>query len=79
MPACRRRVDAYTEYLYARLQRKGYLHRDAQRLINTDRNHFAACMVALGDADAMVTGTTRNYSTALEDVRRCIDTAPGTG
>jgi malate dehydrogenase (oxaloacetate-decarboxylating)(NADP+) len=71
------RVDAYTEYLYARLQRKGYLHRDAQRLINTDRNHFAACMVALGDADAMVTGTTRNYSTALEDVRRCIDTAPG--
>lgn len=71
------RVEAYTEYLYARLQRKGYLHRDAQRLINTDRNHFAACMVALGDADAMVTGTTRNYSTALEDVRRCIDTAPG--
>lgn len=71
------RVEAYTEYLYARLQRKGYLHRDAQRLINTDRNHFAACMVALGDADAMVTGTTRNYSTALEDVRRCIDTAQG--
>lgn len=71
------RVDAYTEYLYSRLQRKGYLHRDCQRLINTDRNHFAACMVALGDADAMVTGTTRNYSTALEDVRRCIDPQPG--
>jgi malate dehydrogenase (oxaloacetate-decarboxylating)(NADP+) len=46
-------------------------------LINTDRNHFAACMVALGDADAMVTGTTRNYSTALEEVRRCIDAKPG--
>ena len=71
------RVEAYTEYLYARLQRKGYLLRDCQRLINTDRNHFAACMVALGDADAMVTGTTRNYSTALEDVRRCIDAKPG--
>ncbi|SSC70369.1 unnamed protein product [Ciceribacter sp. T2.26MG-112.2] len=71
------RVEAYTEYLYSRLQRKGYLHRDCQRLINTDRNHFAACMVALGDADAMVTGTTRNYSTALEDVRRCIDPQPG--
>jgi malate dehydrogenase (oxaloacetate-decarboxylating)(NADP+) len=42
-----RRVDAYTDYLYARLQRKGYLHRDCQRLINTDRNHFGACMVAL--------------------------------
>jgi malate dehydrogenase (oxaloacetate-decarboxylating)(NADP+) len=71
------RREAYIDYLYARLQRKGYLHRDAQRLINTDRNHFAACMVALGDADAMVTGMTRNYSTALEDVRRCIDAKPG--
>ena len=71
------RIEAYTEYLYARLQRHGYLYRDCQRLINTDRNHFAACMVALGDADAVVTGTTRNYSTALADVRRCIDVKPG--
>jgi malate dehydrogenase (oxaloacetate-decarboxylating)(NADP+) len=72
-----RRVEAYTDYLYARLQRDGYLLRDCQRLINTDRNHFASCMVALGDADAMVTGITRNYATALNDVRRCIDTRPG--
>jgi malate dehydrogenase (oxaloacetate-decarboxylating)(NADP+) len=47
------------------------------RLVNTDRNHFAACMVALGDADALVTGITRNYSTVLEDLRRCIDPKPG--
>ncbi|MCV9999059.1 NADP-dependent malic enzyme [Pararhizobium sp. YC-54] len=72
-----KRTGAYTDYLYARLQRKGYLFRDAQRLINNDRNHFAACMVALGDADGMVTGITRNYSTALDDVRRCIDPKPG--
>ena len=71
------RVDSYIDYLYARLQRKGFLLRDAQRLIHNDRNHFAASMVAMGDADAMVTGTTRNYSTALEDVRRCIDVKPG--
>ncbi|KQS65321.1 malic enzyme [Rhizobium sp. Leaf371] len=71
------RTGAYTDYLYARLQREGYLFRDAQRLINNDRNHFAACMVALGDADGMVTGITRNYSTALDDVRRCIDAKPG--
>ena len=45
--------------------------------MNQDRNHFAACMVALGDADAMVTGVTRNFSVALEDVRRCIDPKPG--
>lgn len=71
------RVEAYIDYLYERLQREGYLLRDVQRLIHNDRNHFAACMVALGDADAMVTGTTRNYATALADVRRCIDAKPG--
>ncbi len=46
-------------------------------MVNQDRNTFASCMVALGDADAMVTGVTRNYSVALEDVRRVIDPKPG--
>jgi malate dehydrogenase (oxaloacetate-decarboxylating)(NADP+) len=46
-------------------------------MINQDRNHFASCMVALDDADALVTGVTRNFSVALEDVRRCIDPKPG--
>ena len=71
------RRDVYADYLYKRLQREGYLHRDCARLINTDRNHFAACMVALGDADGLVTGITRNYSTVLQDIRRCIDPKPG--
>ncbi len=72
-----RRNSAYAAFLYERLQRQGYLFRDCQRLINHDRNHFAAAMVALGDADAMVTGVTRNFSVALEDVRHCIDVKPG--
>ena len=67
----------YMDFLYARLQRKGFLFRDVQRLVNTDRNHFGACMVANGDADAMVSGVTRNYSTVLEDVLRVIDPKPG--
>jgi malate dehydrogenase (oxaloacetate-decarboxylating)(NADP+) len=75
--ALSRRQSVYAAYLYERLQRKGFLIRDCQRLVNTDRNHFAACMVALGDADAMVTGVTRNFSVALEDVRRVIDPKPG--
>jgi malate dehydrogenase (oxaloacetate-decarboxylating)(NADP+) len=58
----------YTDYLYERLQRQGYLVRDVQRMVNQDRNHFAASMVALGHADAMVTGVTRNFSVALEEV-----------
>ncbi|ESZ75695.1 NADP-dependent malic enzyme [Mesorhizobium sp. L103C105A0] len=72
-----RRNAIYTDYLYERMQRKGFLFRDCQRLINNDRNHFAACMVALGDADGIVTGVTRNYSTALDDIRRIIDAKPG--
>jgi malate dehydrogenase (oxaloacetate-decarboxylating)(NADP+) len=71
------RNTVYTNYLYERLQRRGYLLRDCQRMVNQDRNHFAACMVALGDADAMVTGVTRNFSVALEDVRHVIDPKPG--
>ena len=75
--ALSQRNTAYANYLYERLQRQGYLQRDVHRLINQDRNHFAACIVALGDADAMVTGVTRNFSVALDDVRRCIDHKPG--
>jgi malate dehydrogenase (oxaloacetate-decarboxylating)(NADP+) len=67
----------YAQLLYARLQRKGYLFRDCQRLVNNDRNHFAAAMVAKGDADAMVTGATRNFSSVLEEVRRVVDPKVG--
>src|SRR5689334_15692510 len=71
------RNASYINFLYERLQRRGFLLRDCQRLVNQDRNHFGAFMVALGDADAMVTGVTRNFSVALEDIRRVIDPKPG--
>jgi malate dehydrogenase (oxaloacetate-decarboxylating)(NADP+) len=66
----------YADFLYKRLQRFGFLHRDAQRLVNLDRNVFGACMVAHGHADGMVTGVTRNYATALDDIVKVIDPAP---
>ena len=71
------RNSLYAQFLYERLQRRGYLFRDCQRMINQDRNYFGAAMVAQGDADAMVTGVTRNFSIALEEVRRVIDDKPG--
>jgi malate dehydrogenase (oxaloacetate-decarboxylating)(NADP+) len=71
------RNSDYVDFLYGRLQRDGYLLRDAQRLINQDRNSFAASMVALGDADGMVTGVTRSYDQVLEEVLRVIDPAAG--
>ena len=67
----------YTEFLYERLQRHGMLQRDCQRLVNQDRNVFAACMVACGDAAAMVTGLTRNSFDVLDGVTRVIDVTPG--
>ncbi len=72
-----KRNATYAQFLYQRLQRKGYLLRDCQRLINQDRNHFGAAMIANGDADAMVTGVTRNFSVALQEVLRVVDPKPG--
>ncbi len=62
----------YAEHLFKRQQRNGVLMRDCQRLVNTDRNVFAASMLAFGDADAMVTGVTRNNAHAFEDISRVI-------
>lgn len=67
----------YSDFLYNRLQRKGYLKRDVQRMVNNDRNVFSACMVKLDDADGMVTGTTRSYGAALADVSQVLDPAEG--
>jgi malate dehydrogenase (oxaloacetate-decarboxylating)(NADP+) len=67
----------YADFLYDRKQRDGFLQRDCQRLVNQDRNVFAACMVATGDADAVVTGSTRSYSVAMEGISMAIDPVPG--
>ena len=66
-------TKAYTGFLYERLQRTGALFRDCQRMVNQERNVFAACMVACGHADAMITGLTRNYHTALDEITRVLD------
>lgn len=67
----------YADFLYDRIQRKGYLRRDVQRMVNNDRNIFSACMVKLGDADGMVTGTTRAYDAALRDIQLVLDPQEG--
>ncbi len=67
----------YTDLVYARLQRDGYLRRDIQRMVNQGRNVFGACMVAMGDADGMVTGITRRFPECYGDVKRVIDVEAG--
>lgn len=69
-------VKEFADFLYSRMQRKGYLYRDCLRLVNQDRNVFAGCMVALGYADALVTGVTRHYWQSLSKVMLSIDAKP---
>ncbi|MDC3016519.1 phosphate acyltransferase [Candidatus Pelagibacter sp.] len=70
--------DKYVKYLFKKLQReKGMLERDCDRLIRNDRVIWASCMVACQDADAMITGNTRRYSSSLEKVIKVVDPRPG--
>ena len=70
--------EKYVKYLFKRLQReKGMLEWDCDRLIRNDRVIWASCMVACKDADAMVTGNTRRYSSSLEKVVQVVDPRPG--
>src|SRR5215468_6026635 len=67
----------YTDLVYKRLQRDGYLRRDVQRMVNQGRNVFGACMVAMGDAAGMVTGITRRFPECYGDIKRVVDEEPG--
>ena len=66
-------VGRAVDYIYSKHQRHGLLRREVERMVNQDRNYFAAAMLALGEADAMITGTTRPFSQSLRQVRLVID------
>jgi malate dehydrogenase (oxaloacetate-decarboxylating)(NADP+) len=66
-------VGRAVDYIYGKHQRHGLLRREIERMVNQDRNFFASAMLALGEADAMITGTTRPFSQSLKQVRTVID------
>ena len=68
--------DRYAEHIYGRLQRKGFLKKDCLELLSNERNVFAACMVSLNDADAMICGLTRSYAASLESIEYVLDPIP---
>ncbi len=70
-------VPRMVELLYGRLQRRGALLRDVQRLVNHERNIFGALMIELGEADAMITGVTRNFAQTFRQLRQVLDPAEG--
>jgi malate dehydrogenase (oxaloacetate-decarboxylating)(NADP+) len=69
-------VGRAVDFIYAKHQRHGMLRREIERMVNQDRNYFAAAMLSLGEADAMITGTTRPFSQSLKQVRTVIDDEP---
>lgn len=75
--AISKHVDDYIEYVYGKLQRRGFLHRDCVRMVKNDRNIYASAILALGHGDAMVTGLTRNATVSLQNIQRVIETRPG--
>src|SRR5690606_11337509 len=62
-------VPEMVDYLYGRLQRRGYMERDVRRIVNQDRNVFASLLVALGHGDAMLSGMTRPFSQTMREVQ----------
>ena len=56
---------------------EGLLERDCDRLIRNDRVIWGSCMVSCGDADAMVTGNTRRYTSTLDKVKRVAQARKG--
>jgi malate dehydrogenase (oxaloacetate-decarboxylating)(NADP+) len=70
-------VPQMVDYLYERLQRRGYLRREVEAMVNQDRNIFGALLLQLGQADAMISGVTRTYGKTLRQIRRVIDPIEG--
>ena len=70
-------VPRMVDILYERLQRRGYLRRDCERMVNRDRNVFGALLIELGEADAMITGVTRTYAQTMRELRRVMGHAEG--
>ncbi len=71
------RVPEMVDFLYERLQRRGYLHRELERIVNQDRNIFASLLLAMGEADVMITGVTRPYAQSFRQIRRVLDPQEG--
>ncbi|MFC7238443.1 NADP-dependent malic enzyme [Saliphagus sp. GCM10025317] len=67
--------DEYAERLFDLRQRKGITRSEATELIRRDTNYFGSVMVEEGDADALLTGLTHHYPSALRPPLQVIGTA----
>jgi len=70
------RFNEYCEYLYNKRQRRGVTSNEARKML-TQRNYFGACMVQFGDADALISGLTKDYVTTVKPALQVIGTQEG--
>lgn len=70
------RLNEYAEYLYAKRQRRGITLSEALKLMN-QRNYYGACMVQFGQADALISGLTKDYVSTVKPALQIIGTAEG--
>jgi malate dehydrogenase (oxaloacetate-decarboxylating)(NADP+) len=70
------KTELYADYLYQKRQRKGITLYEAKKLMR-DRNYFGACMVQFGEADALISGLTKNYIQTIRPALQVIGTEPG--
>jgi malate dehydrogenase (oxaloacetate-decarboxylating)(NADP+) len=70
------RDEKYSEAYYKKRQRKGITLPDARRMMR-DRNAYGAMMVEFGEADALISGLTRDYSKTILPALQIIGMRPG--
>jgi malate dehydrogenase (oxaloacetate-decarboxylating)(NADP+) len=73
------RLDAFKDFLYARLQRQGHDRADIHRLAARDRHVFSALLLAHGEGDALLTGVTRKSAHVLQALGHVFDLRPEDG
>jgi len=70
------RFEEYAEYLYHKRQRRGVTLHEAKKMV-TQRNYYGACMVQFGEADALISGLTKDYVTTIKPALQIIGTVEG--
>jgi malate dehydrogenase (oxaloacetate-decarboxylating)(NADP+) len=68
--------EFYGEIFFKKRHRKGFNHYESMKIMK-DRNHFGCMMVETGDADAMLSGLTKNYAEAIRPALQIIGTEEG--
>ncbi len=69
-------TQQFANYLFEQRQRRGITLYEAKKLMR-DRNYFGACMVQFGQADALISGLTKNYIQTIRPALQVIGTEPG--